>query len=122
MAYSRITTLECENYLDTDCTVQAALSIIGGKWKLKIYQALKLNEVIRFSAISRVLKDISEKTLTAQLREMEKDGLVVRHVYAEVPLRVEYQLTDLGFALEPVFAALDSWGKKYIIEKNHPGT
>ncbi|WP_276482380.1 winged helix-turn-helix transcriptional regulator [Paraflavitalea pollutisoli] len=117
MSYNRQDTVSCENNPTADCTVQAALSIIGGKWKLKIYKALRDGVPQRFNTITKSLGDISEKTLTAQLREMEADGIVVRTVYPEVPPRVEYRLTRLGQSLEAVFASLDTWGKSYIRQK-----
>jgi DNA-binding HxlR family transcriptional regulator len=117
MSYSRIPTLNCENNPNSDCAVEAALAILGGKWKLKIYKAIRSNNVLRFSELRHAIHDISDKTLTAQLREMEQDGLVTRIVYPEVPPRVEYQLTALGSSLETVFLALDSWGRDYINNK-----
>ena len=94
-----------------------ALYAIGGKWKLKIYKLLRQGTPVRFSGISRMLTDISEKTLTAQLREMEKDGILARIVFPEVPPRVEYQLTDLGHSLDHVFLSLENWGKEYIRQR-----
>lgn len=93
---------------------EASLSILGGKWKLKIYKTLRRGEHLRFSEIKTALEPISDKTLSAQLREMETDGLLVRKVYPEVPPRVEYHLTELGRSLEGIFMALEDWGKQYI--------
>ena len=118
MSYNRQTTVNCENNPEADCTVEAALSIIGGKWKLKIYKALRNGTPLRFSTLRKDLGEISEKTLTAQLREMEKDGIVTRVIYPEVPPRVEYDLTALGHTLEMVFSSLDNWGKAYIRQKS----
>ena len=117
MSYNRQITLSCENNPDADCAVEAALSIVGGKWKLKIYKVLRAGAPVRFSAISKNLAGISEKTLTAQLREMENDGLIRREVFAEVPPRVEYHLTKLGHSLSSVFESLDNWGREYIRQK-----
>jgi DNA-binding HxlR family transcriptional regulator len=117
MSYSRQVTVTCENNSSADCSVDAALSIIGGKWKLKIYKSLKKDKPLRFSVLIRELTGISEKTLTAQLREMEKDGIITRAVYPEIPPRVEYQLTDLGHSLDKVFSSLDIWGRAYIDSK-----
>lgn len=114
MSYNRNPTLNCETNPYADCAVDAALSILGGKWKLKIYKAIRFNEVLRFSEIKAALHEISDKTLTVQLREMEEDNLLIRIVYPEVPPKVEYKLTDLGKSLESVFKALDDWGKEYI--------
>jgi DNA-binding HxlR family transcriptional regulator len=118
MSYNRALTLNCESNPNADCAVEAALAILGGKWKLKIYKAIRFREVMRFYEIRDAIGDISEKTLTAQLREMEADGLLTRHVYPQVPPRVEYSLTELGKSLESVFEALDVWGKNYINERN----
>ena len=99
------------------CAIEVALAMISGKWKLRIYDVLRKGETVRYCLIHNVLKDISEKTLTAQLREMEQDGIITRIVYPEVPPRVEYQLTALGHSLQNVFDALTGWGKAYIEEK-----
>jgi len=114
MAYNRKMTLDCSTNPNADCALEAALSIIGGKWKLKIYKALRNGGNIRFSSIHKSLQDISEKTLAAQLRELENDGIVTRTSYPEIPPRVEYTLTELGTQLEPVFESLNNWGKAYV--------
>ena len=93
-----------------ECAVELALAMISGKWKLRIYDVLRKGEAVRNCLIHNKLKDISEKTLTAQLREMEQDGIITRMVYPEVPPRVEYKLTALGQSLQTVFDALASWG------------
>lgn len=117
MSYNRQDTLNCENNPSAECTVEAALSIIGGKWKLKIYKALRAGDPQRFSSLGKLLGNISEKTLSAQLREMENDGIISRKIYPEVPPRVEYELTTLGRALEGIFSSLDHWGREYIHQK-----
>jgi len=99
------------------CAVETALATIGGKWKLRIYDLLRKGQSVRYCLITNELGDISEKTLTAQLREMEQDGIITRTVYAEVPPRVEYQLTALGASLQPVFDALVNWGKAFTENK-----
>lgn len=76
MSYNRVLTLNCETNPNVDCVVEAALAILGGKWKLKIYKAIRFDEVMRFYEIRDPIGDISEKTLIAQLREMEADGLL----------------------------------------------
>ncbi len=118
MSYNRISTLDCENNPNPDCAVEATLAILGGKWKLKIYKAIRFNTVMRFNEIRNVIGDISDKILTAQLKEMEEDGLLKRQVFGEVPPRVEYSLTALGGSVEQVFSALDAWGKRYIADRN----
>lgn len=114
MAYNRKMTLDCDSNPNADCALEAALSIIGGKWKLKIYKALRNGGNVRFSGIHKSLHDISEKTLAAQLRELENDGIITRTSYPEIPPRVEYALTALGVQLEPVFESLNNWGKAYV--------
>lgn len=100
------------------CAIELALTSISGKWKLRIYDVVRREQPVRYYLLNDLLKDISEKTLTAQLREMEQDGIVTRIVYPEVPPRVEYQLTELGASLQTVFDALNSWGKASIDHKN----
>lgn len=102
----------------SECAVESALATIAGKWKLRIYDVLRKGETVRYGLINNKLKDISEKTLTAQLREMEQDGIISRIVYPEVPPRVEYQLTALGRSLASVFDALTAWGIDYLQFRN----
>lgn len=112
MAYSR--TQQSNWVANPDaCAVEAALATIGGKWKLRIYDLLRKGQSVRYCLINNELGDISEKTLTAQLREMEQDGIISRIVYAEVPPRVEYKLTALGESLQTVFDALANWGRTF---------
>ena len=114
MSYNRRVTISCEGRHSIDCRLEAALAIIGGKWKLKIYQALESGTPLRFSVLAKKLAGISEKTLTAQLREMEADGIIERTIYSEIPPRVEYQLTTLGVGLAPVCQALEAWAEDYL--------
>ncbi|MRG43930.1 transcriptional regulator [Chitinophaga sp. SYP-B3965] len=99
------------------CAVETALVTISGKWKLRIYDLLRKGQSVRYGLINTELGDISEKTLTAQLREMEQDGIITRIVYAEVPPRVEYRLTTLGESLQTVFDALANWGRAFTEDK-----
>ena len=92
------------------CSVEAALSVIGGKWKGTILYRLHTDGTLRFNQIRRILPDVSQRTLTAQLRALEADGIILRTVYPEVPPRVEYRLTDYGKTLAPVLTALKEWG------------
>ena len=97
------------------CPVEITLLLINNKWKIRIIGSL-LNGTRRFNEIRRILEDISQKVLTQNLREMEKDGLVNRKVYPEIPLKVEYSLTKLGYSLKPILDEMVEWGIKY--EKN----
>jgi DNA-binding HxlR family transcriptional regulator len=95
------------------CYFQLAMMVIGGKWKPKVLFHLAQNEVVRFGALRRAVYGISEKMLIQSLKELEKDGIVRRRVYREVPPRVEYSLTDLGRSFIPVLLAMYEWGKSY---------
>jgi DNA-binding HxlR family transcriptional regulator len=96
----------------TNCSVEAALSLIGGRWKgVVLFWLLKGKK--RFSELRRILSNCSQRMLTVQLRELEEDGLVKRTVYAEVPPKVEYELTEFGRTLEQVLWALKEWGDQY---------
>ncbi|KQW83101.1 winged helix-turn-helix transcriptional regulator [Brevundimonas sp. Root1279] len=97
-----------------ECVVDAALDLIGGKWKGMIVYQLLSAESLRFNALKRHVGDITQRMLTKQLRELEDAGLVSRTVYAEVPPRVEYRLTQAGRGLAPVVAALRDWGETHL--------
>ncbi len=94
------------------CSVETTLLLIGGKWKVLILRDL-INGTKRFGELKKSINSISQKVLTQQLREMEEDGLVERTVYAEVPPRVEYSLTEDGMSLKPVLNSMLAWGKQY---------
>ncbi|MGA9140394.1 MAG: helix-turn-helix domain-containing protein [Methanocella sp.] len=98
------------------CPVEAAIDIIGGKWKPLILWALK-DGTLRFSQIEGELHGITQKMLTRQLRELEKDGLISRKVYAQVPPKVEYSLTDSGKSLMPCIDMLCDWGAKHMSDQ-----
>jgi DNA-binding HxlR family transcriptional regulator len=91
------------------CSVEATISVIGGKWKGVILFHL-LETTVRFSDIRRRIPGVTQRTLTNQLRELEMDGLITRTVYAQVPPKVEYSISELGLSLVPVLIALKSWG------------
>lgn len=95
------------------CPVETTLSLIGNKWQVLILRDLVLNDTMRFKELQRSIGKVSQKVLTSNLRTMEARGLVHREVYAEVPPRVEYSLTELGKTLEPVLDALWAWGEGY---------
>ncbi len=94
------------------CPVETTLTLIGDKWKVLIVRDL-LPGTKRFGELKKSIGGVSQKVLTAQLRDMEKNGLVNRVVYAEVPPKVEYSLTALGRSLKPVLDALRNWGEEY---------
>jgi len=94
------------------CTVAVTLAIIGGKWKSLILWHLRL-KTLRFSQLQRRLGTITQKMQTQQLRELERDGMIHRQVYAEVPPRVEYSLTELGRSVVPILEQMCGWGKLY---------
>ncbi len=94
------------------CPVETTLTLIGDKWKVLILRDL-LPGTKRFGELRKSIGSVSQKVLTAQLRDMEKNGLVHREVYAQVPPRVEYSLTELGFSLKPILDVLWTWGEKY---------
>lgn len=95
------------------CYFELTLKVLGGKWKPIILYHLSRQTVMRFSDLRRSMPSITERMLTKQLRELEKDGLVVRTVYREVPPKVEYSLTDLGTSLIPILHELREWGVCY---------
>ena len=87
------------------CPVETTLTLISDKWKVLILK--------RFGELKKSIGHVSQKVLTSQLRQMEQSGLVSRKVYAEVPPRVEYTLTNLGYSLQPIMDAMWSWGENY---------
>jgi DNA-binding HxlR family transcriptional regulator len=97
---------------NTTCPAEITLAMIGGRWKIPLIFHLMLG-TRRFSELARALNGVTQKMLTQQLREMERDGLVARRVYAQVPPRVEYSLTDLGASLRPVVDAMCRWGEAH---------
>ena len=94
------------------CPVETTLSLISDRWKVLIIRDL-LGGTKRFGELRKSVGNVSQKVLTANLRSMEEDGLLTRKVYAEVPPRVEYTLTETGMSLKPVLDAMQSWGEEY---------
>lgn len=94
------------------CPVETTLTLISDKWKVLILRDL-LTGTKRFGELKKSIGQVSQKVLTAQLRQMEESGLVNRKVYAEVPPKVEYSLTDLGHSLKPIMDAMWTWGEHY---------
>lgn len=93
------------------CGLDAAVEVIGGKWKVLILWALA-QQRCRFGELRRLVPGVSEKVLTQQLRELEADGIVHREIYDEVPPKVEYSLTEMGEALNTALRPLGAWGKQ----------
>ena len=94
------------------CPVELTLSIVGGKWKLPIVYRL-LDGTKRFGELRRLIPDATQQLLTLQLRELEQEGILHRKVYAQVPPKVEYSLTELGQSLEPIILQIYAWGEWY---------
>lgn len=94
------------------CPVETTLMLIGDKWKVLILRDL-MPGTKRFGELKKSIGSVSQKVLTAQLRDMEKKGFVSRKVYAEVPPRVEYSLTETGKSLKPILDAMGNWGEEY---------
>ncbi|WP_231919908.1 winged helix-turn-helix transcriptional regulator [Microlunatus soli] len=90
-----------------------AIAVLGGAWKMTAVKQL-IERTHRFGELRRAVGPVTPRVLTRQLRELETDGIVTRTVYAEVPPRVEYSLTERGRTLEPIVAALDAWGADYL--------
>lgn len=101
-----------EKLVRPECPVETAMLLISNKWKIFVLYEL-LSGTKRFNELLRAIPSISQKVLTQNLRSMEEDGLVTRRVFAEVPPRVEYTLSELGNTLTPVIDALESWGTRY---------
>lgn len=94
------------------CPVATTVSLIGSKWKLLIMRNL-LARPWRFNELKKNLQGISQKVLTDSLRSMEEDGIITRTVYAEVPPRVEYALSELGESMRPIIKSMEEWGLNY---------
>jgi DNA-binding HxlR family transcriptional regulator len=108
---------------DFGCPVEACVEVIGGKWKGVILFHL-LGGTKRFNELMRLMPDVTQRMLTRQLRELEDDQIINRKIYAEVPPKVEYSLTDFGKTLEPVLRMIQGWGVEYLgkitqIRKQH---
>ena len=109
---SSCNTLEFKNKIYT-CTFEITMDLIGGKWKPIIIWHLGTKGTQRFTELKKLIPQITQKMLTQQLRELEMDNLVNRKVYAQVPPKVEYSLTDLGETLMPILSMMCHWGDDY---------
>ena len=94
------------------CPIETTLKMLGCKWKVRIIREL-LTGTKRFGELKRAVTGITQKVLTSKLREMEELGLLEREVYPQIPPKVEYTLTDIGYSLRPVLESLKCWGKDY---------
>lgn len=92
------------------CAMDVTMDFIGGKWKTVVLWYLR-NKTLRFGELKKLIPDITEKMLSIQLKALEDDGIVKREVFAEVPLRVEYSLSDFGKTLVPALEAIAKWGR-----------
>ena len=96
------------------CPVEATVNLLDGKWKSMILWHLFSDGILRFNEIKKRIPNVTQRMLTNQLRELEEDGLIIRTVYAQVPPKVEYQLSELGKSLQPVLMTLKEWGDQHI--------
>ena len=103
-----------------ECPVATTVQLIGSKWKLLIIRNLRMRPW-RFNELQKNLEGISQKVLTDSLRALESDGLVTRTVYAEVPPRVEYALSELGETMRPILDAMGQWGAGYKVMAGERG-
>ena len=95
------------------------MTVLGGRWKSVVLYWMFARKR-RFNELRRLLPNCTQRVLTLQLRELESDGLITRTVFAEVPARVEYELTPLGRSLEPLIKSLGAWGLSYVTERSLP--
>ncbi|OLO08662.1 MarR family transcriptional regulator [Salinicola sp. MH3R3-1] len=118
MAKTHYSRFDCQ----PGCSVEAAVSLISGKWKCVVLWYLLEEETLRFNELRRRIATITQRMLTNQLRELETDGLIHREVYAQVPPKVEYSLTVRGRELTPILMALKAWGDAHIDLFGNNGT
>ncbi len=109
--------IKCKNN-EYKCTMEVTLDLIGGKWKALILWHLAA-KTLRFSELRKMVPQATQKMLTQQLRDLEEDGLIIRKVYAEVPPKVEYSLSDFGKSLIPLLEMMCKWGNDYINNMDH---
>lgn len=103
--------------VDKQCPIEVGLNILSGKWKLKILWHLS-NRTVRFCELQHLLGNITTKTLTQQLRELEEQDIIIRKVFPEIPPKVEYSLSETGATLKPILTQLCNWGKNYIQDRS----
>lgn len=100
-----------EQWLNSSCGMAYTLSVIGGRWKAAILHQL-LRGKLRYKELKELLPNISERMLSLQLRELESDGIITREVYAEVPPKVEYFLSEKGWSMQPILEMMSNWGQE----------
>lgn len=98
---------------ESTCPVTATMKVLGGKWKPILINAIYFTSPARFGELKRSVVGITQSMLTSQLRELEDDGIITRKIYAEIPPRVEYTLTEFGLTLSPIIQSMAEWGKQY---------
>lgn len=101
------------NLQEINCEKELTFAVIGGKWKLVLLWSLGMEGTKRFSDLRRIIPQVSHKTLTSQLRQLEEDRLIMRTIYPVVPPKVEYSLTEYGASLMPLLTAMYNWGRHY---------
>ena len=102
---------------ENTCPVTATMKVLGGKWKPILINAIYFTSPARFGELKRSVVGITQSMLTSQLRELEDDGIITRKIYAEIPPRVEYTLTEFGLTLSPIIQSMAEWGKQYWLKK-----
>ncbi|GGM89539.1 transcriptional regulator [Dyadobacter beijingensis] len=114
-----ITNADSDAFSEKNTRMNIALDMIGGKWKLMLLNRIREECPMRFGVLRRKLPHITQATLTAQLKQLERDGILLRQAYAESPPRVEYKLTEIGKSLIPIMDALCAWGEDYQRQTGH---
>jgi DNA-binding HxlR family transcriptional regulator len=109
-----------EYELETGCGVEACLEVVGGKWKGLILHHLMQHGTLRFNQLQKLKPNLSPRILTAQLRELERDEVIVREVYPVVPPKVEYSLSPAGESLRELIQAMQKWGDRFLVRVNAP--
>lgn len=107
---------------ENNCPVTATMKVLGGKWKPILINAIYFTAPARFGELKRSVIGITQSMLTQQLRELEDDGIISRKIYAEIPPKVEYTLTDFGLTLSPVIQTMAKWGEEYKLNKQKGGS
>ncbi len=102
---------------ENTCPVTATMKVLGGKWKPILINAIYFTAPARFGELKRSVRGITQSMLTQQLRELENDGIISRKIYAEIPPKVEYTLTEFGLTLSPVIQTMAQWGEEFKLNK-----